>query len=92
METLKLANHGQIAINTHSEDDKYLLHVLHRTWKSPFKTRSVVARENPEVIAQLAYWGLITTQNVDLTFGSVWRITSRGLALLEHYGDLYEIP
>lgn len=43
-----------------------------------FTTRSDVARENAEVIAQAAISGLLTTLTPRDGFGSVWRLTPEG--------------
>jgi len=47
-----------------------------------FTTRSDVARENAELIAEAAQLGLLTTQTPRDGFGAVWRMTPIGLSVL----------
>lgn len=66
-------------------DVQTLLPVLRRAWENPFTTRSDFARENTEVVAMAACLGLITVKhhNTLNEWGNNWRITARGLQLLE---------
>jgi hypothetical protein len=62
-----------------------LLPVLRRAWESPFTTRSDFARANTELVAIAACLGLLTVMhhNTLNEWGNNWRITARGLRLLE---------
>lgn len=64
-------------------EDEELLQVLNKAWRSPFTTRSNTAREHPELIAQAACLGFITTRQGRETWGALWHVTSAGLRLIE---------
>lgn len=66
-------------------DVQYVLPVLRRAWENPFTTRSDFARNNMEAVAMAACLQLITVKhhNTLNEWGNAWRITARGLQLLE---------
>lgn len=47
-----------------------------------FTTRSDFARNNAEIVAQLAQQGLLTTDTPRDGFGSVWRLSGNGFVTL----------
>jgi hypothetical protein len=57
--------------------------VLTHAWKNGFTCRSNYARENAEVVALAACRGLITTHVLADHYGQTWRITAKGLRILE---------
>lgn len=57
--------------------------LLREVWMHPFKTRSNSAREFASDIAVAASMGWITTRVHGQGWGDWWRITGRGLAILE---------
>lgn len=59
-----------------------LLPVLHRAWERPFLTRSDFARTHADEVAIASCLGLITVRHDSTTWGRSWRITARGLSLL----------
>ena len=48
----------------------------------PCTTRSTIARENAESIAEGAIRGFLTTQVTDGRFGNQWRLTAMGVHML----------
>ena len=57
--------------------------VLYAAWFSPFTTRSDFARANVEEIGILACLGLITLKQGEDVWGREWRVTAKGLQILE---------
>ena len=62
-----------------------VLPVLERAWRDPFTTKSDFARSEAPLIALAASEGLVTSKTFDPQepWGSCWRITARGLRLIE---------
>jgi len=60
-----------------------LTDVVERAWRSPFSTKSDIARTAAGRVAQAACLGFITTMNLDQTFGSTWFVTGRGIRFLK---------
>lgn len=59
-----------------------LKHLLHQVYIKPMAIQSNVARRDAALVAMAASMGLITTQISSNEFGRDWRITNRGLLLL----------
>jgi hypothetical protein len=59
-----------------------LKHLLHLIYIKPMAIQSNVARRDAALVAMAASMGLITTQISSHEFGRDWRITNRGLLLL----------
>ena len=60
-----------------------LLELIEHTYLAGgYTTRSDIARCNAELIAEAAICGLITTGTPRDGFGSVWRITAKGIVFL----------
>jgi hypothetical protein len=59
-----------------------LKHLLHQVYIKPMAIQSNVARRDAALVAMAASMGLITTQISSHEFGRDWRITNRGLLLL----------
>lgn len=62
-----------------------ILPVLLEAWRGPFTTRSNFARDHAELVAIASQAALLTTRTTDPQepWGRCWRITARGLRLLE---------
>jgi hypothetical protein len=60
----------------------HLKHLLHQVYIKPMAIQSNVARRDAALVAMAASMGLITTQISSHQFGRDWRITNRGLLLL----------
>ena len=62
-----------------------ILPVLQRAWRDPFTTKSDFARQEAPLVALCASERLLTSKtfNPEEPWGSCWRITARGLSLLE---------
>ena len=56
--------------------------LLHRIFIKPLSVQSNLARSDADLVAMAASMGLITTQISSHEFGRDWRITNRGLLLL----------
>jgi hypothetical protein len=59
-----------------------LKHLLHQVYIKPLAIQSNVARRDAALVAMAASLGLITTQISSQQFGRDWRITNKGLLLL----------
>ena len=59
-----------------------LKRLLHHVYIKPMAIQSNVARRDAALVAMAASMGLITTQISSQQFGRDWRITNRGLLLL----------
>jgi hypothetical protein len=59
-----------------------LKRLLHQVYIKPMAIQSNVARRDAALVAMAASMGLITTQISSHQFGRDWRITNRGLLLL----------
>ena len=59
-----------------------LKHLLHQVYIKPMSIQSNVARRDAALVAMAASMGLITTQISSHQFGREWRVTNRGLLLL----------
>jgi hypothetical protein len=59
-----------------------LKHLLHQVYIKPVAIQSNVARRDAALVAMAASMGLITTQISSHEFGRDWRITNKGLLLL----------
>lgn len=66
--------------NTLDEDFRVLKHIH---FNGPVTTKGDYARSNADFIAKLATLGGISTITADGEYGSVWRVTATGLAVLE---------
>jgi hypothetical protein len=62
--------------------DHRLKRLLHYVYIKPMAIQSNVARRDAALVAMAASMGLITTQLSSQQFGRDWRITNRGLLLL----------
>jgi len=60
----------------------HLKHLLHQVYIKPMAIQSNVARRDAALVAMAASMGLITTQISSLQFGREWRVTNKGLLLL----------
>jgi hypothetical protein len=56
--------------------------LLHQVYIKPLAIQSNRARREADLVAMAASMGLITTQISSHQFGRDWRITNRGLLLL----------
>lgn len=59
-----------------------LKHLLHQVYIKPMAIQSDVARRDAALVAMAASMGLITTQISSQQFGRDWRVTNKGLLLL----------
>lgn len=59
-----------------------LKRLLHKVYIKPLFIQSNLARRDAALVAMAASMGLITTQISSHEFGREWRITNRGLLLL----------
>ncbi len=59
-----------------------LKHLLHQVYIKPMAIQSNVARRDADLVAMAASMGLITTQISSHQFGRDWRVTNKGLLLL----------
>lgn len=66
-----------------SPTDPALATVVTHAWRNCFATRSDYARQNAEAVAMAACLGLITTSIDKAHYGQTWRITGKGLHMLE---------
>lgn len=64
-----------------------LTEVVRQAWLSPFSTKSNFARFEADWVAAAASSGLITTRVGDDTFGHLWRVTAKGLALIQDWTE-----
>jgi hypothetical protein len=62
--------------------EDYLLLLLHKIYIKPLAIQSNLARRDAATVAMAASMGLITTQISSLQFGREWRVTNKGLLLL----------
>jgi hypothetical protein len=64
-----------------------LLALLQSIYERPLAIQGDTARRDADLVAMAASMGLITTRISPDTFGRDWRITNRGLLLLneEHF-------
>ena len=60
-----------------------LTEVVHTAWLQPYSTKSNFAKYEADWIAVAASMGLITTRINHATFGRMWRVTAKGLALIK---------
>jgi hypothetical protein len=60
----------------------HLKHLLHQVYIKPMAIQSNVARRDAALVAMAASLGLITTQISSHQFGRDWRVTNKGLLLL----------
>jgi len=60
----------------------HLKHLLHQVYIKPMAIQSNTARREAALVAMAASMGLITTQISSLQFGREWRVTNKGLLLL----------
>jgi hypothetical protein len=67
--------------------DQYLRAVLQYVYLRPLATKSNYARQEADAVAMAASLGLITTQISSHQFGRDWRITNKGLLLLNEEPD-----
>jgi hypothetical protein len=56
--------------------------LLHQIYIKPLAIQSNTARRSADLVAMAASMGLITTQISSHQFGRDWRITNKGLLLL----------
>lgn len=59
-----------------------LKHLLHQVYIKPMAIQSNAARRDAALVAMAASMGLITTQIGQHEFGREWRVTNKGLFLL----------
>jgi hypothetical protein len=59
-----------------------LIDILQQIYTKPLAVQSNLARAQAPQVAALASLGLITTQIRPNEFGALWRITNKGLLLL----------
>ncbi|API58481.1 hypothetical protein BSL82_03490 [Tardibacter chloracetimidivorans] len=64
-----------------------LKEALQAIYLTPCKTRSDFAREHVEDIGILACLGFITLKQGKDVWGREWRVTVKGLEILENYDD-----
>lgn len=64
--------------------ERLLLCLLQRVWTFSFTTKSDIARDYADEIAEGASRGFLTTQVVPsrTTYGRLWKVTPEGLAFL----------
>lgn len=62
--------------------EDYLRLLLHKIYLKPLAIQSNMARREADVVAMAASMGLITTQTSQHQYGRAWRVTNRGLLLL----------
>jgi len=63
--------------------DPILTAVVTQAWRTCFTARSDYARQNAEAVAMAACLGLVTTAIGGVHFGQTWRITAKGMRMLE---------
>lgn len=59
-----------------------LKRLLHQVYIKPMAIQSNTARRDADLVAMAASMGLITTQISPQQFGRDWRVTNKGLLLL----------
>jgi hypothetical protein len=62
--------------------EKALLAVLNRIYRAPIALKGDYSRKFTREIAMAASLGLVTTRVIGNTFGNHWRVTGKGLRLI----------